>query len=181
LYDLPVLRWLMTRVVHAIRVQAGKLTREPPELAETVAALDRGECVVIFPEGYMMRRPGKPLNQFGQGIWRILCQRPGTPVMVCWIEGGWGSYVSYADGPPTVNKRLDWWRPITVGVSAPLILDPALLADQRATRKYLMQACLEARKHIGLEPLSLTEAPAEESTGSVTEDGEHQSGAKERN
>jgi 1-acyl-sn-glycerol-3-phosphate acyltransferase len=162
-YDLPVVHWLMIHLVHAIRVQAGKLQREPPEIREAVAALDRGECLIIFPEGYMKRRADRPLNRFGQGIWRILRERPATPVVTCWIEGGWGSYASYAGGPPTVNKRLDWWRPILVAVPLPQVLDPNLLADQRATRTYLMRDCLEARRHLGLESFDLREAVEAES------------------
>jgi hypothetical protein len=87
----------------------------------------------------------------GKGIWRILRDRPETPVVVCWIEGGWGSYTSYWNGPPLANKRPDWWRSIRIGVSEPQVLAPALLEDHRATRVYLMRACLEARRHLGLE------------------------------
>jgi 1-acyl-sn-glycerol-3-phosphate acyltransferase len=153
-FDLPVLHWLMRHVVGAIRVQAGKLTREPPEIAEAVAALDRGECLVLFPEGYMKRREDKVLGQFGQGIWRILSQRPSTPVVVCWIEGGWGCFFSYAGGLPTKNKRLDFWRPIRVAVAEPQVLSAELLAEQRATRSHLMHCCLDARRYLGLAPLS---------------------------
>jgi 1-acyl-sn-glycerol-3-phosphate acyltransferase len=157
-YDLPVLHWLMVHVIHAIRVQVSTYRHEAPELAQAIAALDRGECVVIFPEGRMRRKPETRLRQFGQGVWHILHERPVTPVVACWIEGGWGSYASYAGGPPTVNKRLDFWRRIDVGVSEPIPLDPALLADQRATRRQLMQACLDARRYLGLEPLELGES-----------------------
>jgi 1-acyl-sn-glycerol-3-phosphate acyltransferase len=161
-YDLPVLRFLMTRVVHAIRVQQSSYRREAPELQEAVAALDRGEAVVLFPEGWMRRRPEQPLRQFGQGVWHILSQRPKMPVVVCWIEGGFGSYFSYAGGPPTTNKPFDRWRHIDIAVTAPEQLDLALLVDQRATREHLMQACLEARRHLGLEPLARAEITNEE-------------------
>src|SRR5205085_4262763 len=40
-YDLPVMRWLMVHVAHAIRVQASTFRREVPELKEAVAVLDR--------------------------------------------------------------------------------------------------------------------------------------------
>src|SRR5262249_31061853 len=153
-YDLPVLRWIMRRLVHAIRVQANKLNRDPPEIDEAVAALDRGQCIVVFPEGFMRRRDEAPLRQFGQGIRRILTRRPQTPVVVCWIEGGWGSYFSYKNGQPTVNKRMDWWRRIAIGVDRPCVLGPQVLADQRATRSFLMHACLEARRHLGRSPLA---------------------------
>jgi 1-acyl-sn-glycerol-3-phosphate acyltransferase len=157
-FDLPGLHWLMVHVVHAIRVPVAFYRREAPELAEAVAALDRGACVVIFPEGRLRRTADKMLRRFGQGVYHILQERPATPVVLCWIEGGWGSFASYAGGPPTVNKRMDFWRRIDVGVSEPLVVDPVLLEDQQATRRYLMQACLDARRFVGLEALDVAEA-----------------------
>src|SRR5262249_34598885 len=143
-FDLPVLRWLLTDVAKTIRVEASTFRREAPELQEAIAALDRGECVLIFPEAYMKRKEEQSLRQFGQGVWRILRERPNTPVVLCWIEGGWRSYTSYFGGPPTVNKRMDCCRRIDIGIEEPRVLDSPLLADQRATRAYLMRACLEA-------------------------------------
>jgi hypothetical protein len=105
------------------------------------------------------------LRQFGQGVWLILRKRPSTPVVVCWIEGGWGSYTSYFGGPPTVNKKLDWWHRIDVAIAEPQVLEPALLADHRATRTYLMRACLAARRYLGRPApaeLEWTEEPLDE-------------------
>jgi 1-acyl-sn-glycerol-3-phosphate acyltransferase len=161
-YDLPILHWLMVRVARAIRVPAGTFRREAPELAEAVTVLDRGGCLVIFPEGFVKRREELPLRNFGQGVWRILSQRPETPVMVCWIEGGWGSYTSHYGSPPMTNKKLDRWRPIDIAIEEPRALDRELLADQRATRSYLMRACLEARRHLGLKPFALVHPDGEE-------------------
>jgi 1-acyl-sn-glycerol-3-phosphate acyltransferase len=156
-YDLPILHFLMTKVAGAIRVQESTFRRDVPEIDVAIAVLDSGGCLVIFPEGAMRRKLDVPLRPFGQGIWRILHERPNTPVLVCWIEGGWGSYTSYAGGPPTRNKRLDWRRPIGIAVETPLIVDPSILDDQRATRTYLMEKCLAARSISGLEPLDLEE------------------------
>jgi 1-acyl-sn-glycerol-3-phosphate acyltransferase len=152
-YDRPVLHFMATRILHAIRVEAAPYRREAPELAEVIAALDRGEGVLIFPEGQVRRRADQPLRPFARGIWHVLKERPATPVLVCWVEGGWGSFASYAGGPPLKNKRLDWRRPIGVAMAAPQVLDAALLDDHRATRSHLLQACLDARRHLGLEPL----------------------------
>ncbi len=160
-YDLPILRFLMERVVRAIRVPAKPFRREAPELQEGIAVLDRGGCLVIFPEGFVKRRPEQVLHFFAQGVWRILSQRPDTPVVACWIEGGWGSYTSYCGSPPMVRKRMDWWRRINIAMDAPQILSAQLLADQRATRSYLMQACLKARSHLGLQPLAGEPSPEE--------------------
>lgn len=162
-FDLPVLHFFATKVVPTIRVEDSRYRREAPELQQAVAALDRGESVLLFPEGQMRKREDKPLHPFGRGVWHILRERPATPVVVCWVEGGWGSFASYRGGPPAKHKRLDWWRRIDVAVSKPEVLNPVILQDHRATRNHLMRQVLDARKHLGLEPLRQLElAHAEE-------------------
>ncbi|HZT82119.1 MAG TPA: MFS transporter [Gemmataceae bacterium] len=148
-YDLPGLRLLM-RFFGVIRVPAVRYKREAPELAEAIAALDRGECVLIFPEGMVRRREDVTLRQFAQGVWHILSARPGTPVLPCWIEGGWGSFTSHKGGPPMRGKPIDLRRRIDIAVGEPCVLGKDLLADQRATRAHLMRLCLESRKLLGL-------------------------------
>jgi 1-acyl-sn-glycerol-3-phosphate acyltransferase len=171
-FDLPGLRWLMKEVVHAIRVEASNYRREAPELKQAIAALDRGECVLIFPEGMLRRKSEVTVRQFGQGVWHILSERPDTPVITCWIEGAWGSFFSYCGGPPGKNKRFDWWRSIDVALSEPMNLDLTLLADQRATRTYLMRACLDTRQYLGLEPGMLPEASRPEAALVADEPGD---------
>ncbi len=149
-YDMPVIGWLMKHVVQAIRVPQVRFRRDAPELEEAIAELKRGGCVMLFPEGFLRRKEERILRQFGQGVWRILREAPRTKVVIFWIEGGWGSYCSYKDGPPMKNKKRDFWRRIDVAIEEPRILPPEVLADQRATRRYLMRACLEARRHLGL-------------------------------
>jgi 1-acyl-sn-glycerol-3-phosphate acyltransferase len=150
-YDLPVIRWLMVHVVRAIRVPAATFRREAPELRDAVAVLRRGGCVMIFPEAILRRRPDVLLRPFGQGVWHVLQELPETPVLVCWIEGGWGSYASYDRGPPLKGKGPDLLRRIDIAVGEPRPLPPEVLADQKATRHYLMRACLECRRYLGLE------------------------------
>jgi 1-acyl-sn-glycerol-3-phosphate acyltransferase len=158
-YDLPVLHFLAVYVVHAIRVEDSSFRREAPELDQAISALDRGECVLIFPEGQMRKKADRLLYRFGRGVWHVLQARPSTPVVVCWIEGGWGSYVSYFNGPPAKNKRVDFWRRIRIGVQAAEVLDKDVLADHRATRDYLMRRCLEARQYLGLPPEERGQGP----------------------
>jgi 1-acyl-sn-glycerol-3-phosphate acyltransferase len=129
------------------------LKKDAPEVQEAIAALDRGECVVIFPEGYLRRTEDRPLRRFGQGVWQILKARPNTPVFAAWIEGAWGSYTSYFNGPPTKNKKKDFRRPIGVGMSAAVTIPPEELDEHLRTRLHLMNLVSEARKHLGLEPL----------------------------
>ncbi len=158
-YDLPVMRQLVVRF-GVIRVPEKAFKKDAPEIQEAIAALDRGECVVIFPEGFLRRSEERPLRRFGQGVWQILKARPDTPIFATWIEGAWGSYTSYFNGPPTKNKKKDFRRPIGVGMSAAITIPPELLDEHLRTRIYLMNLVSEARRHLGLDPLPRFELPA---------------------
>ncbi|HEY8503405.1 MAG TPA: lysophospholipid acyltransferase family protein, partial [Gemmataceae bacterium] len=151
-YDMKLLRPLMKYVFRAIRVPERPVRREAPELKEAVAALDRGECFVIFPEGYLQRKDEPVLRRFARGVWEILAARPNTPVIACWLEGGWGTYFSYKNGPPMTNKPMDWWVRIRVAYGEGERIPPEVLADHIRTRRYLMERCLQARELLGLPP-----------------------------
>lgn len=148
-FDLPCISWLMRKVFHTIRVPDARFRREAPEIQQAIAALDRGENVLIFPEGWLKRNPEQTVRRFGQGVYQILREKPRTPVVACWIEGGWGSYMSYCNGPPMQNKKMDFFRLIRIGISEPEVLSLSVLSDQVHTRRYLMHACLHARTYLG--------------------------------
>jgi len=158
-YDLPVISWLMRRF-GIIKVYEQTIRREIPELNEAIAALDRGECLVMFPEGYLRRREDRPLKRFGRGVWEILKARPDTPVYACWIEGAWGSYTSYFNGKPTKNKKRDFRRPIGVGVSKAEVLPADVLEHHLRTRIHLMNSVIASRDLLGLPPMPAFELPA---------------------
>jgi 1-acyl-sn-glycerol-3-phosphate acyltransferase len=153
----PILKYVFRVIV--VREQAAR--REAPELQQAIAALGRGECVVLFPEGFLRRKEEMVLRRFAQGVWHILTARPDTPVVACWIEGGWESTFSWRGGPPVKGKRLDFRRPIDVGVNAPEVVPAGVLADPMRTRLHLMNRVSAARTHIGLEPLPPFTLPAE--------------------
>ena len=149
-YDLPFVSWWMRRVFRVIRVAETAARRDVPEIRQAIEALDAGQCVVIFPEGYLRRKEESPLRRFGRGAWQILKERPETPVIPCWIEGSWGSYFSHFNGPPTKGKRFDFRKPIRVGVAEPVRVPVEVLTDHLATRVWLMHRVLEARSTLGL-------------------------------
>jgi 1-acyl-sn-glycerol-3-phosphate acyltransferase len=152
------LHFYMKHIIDAIPSGVGAVRRDVPELAEAVRRLDKGEGVLIFPEGWVRRKEDESIRRFAQGAWRILRDRPAIPVVACWIEGGWGSWTSYSGGPPFKNKTVDFRRPIDIGVSAPVVLDPETLVDQMRTRELLREMVLGARRHLGLSPLLLNGA-----------------------
>jgi 1-acyl-sn-glycerol-3-phosphate acyltransferase len=155
-FDLPVLRWLMPHMgVIRVRDDQGTIRHEAPELLEAAARLAHGECVLIFPEGYLRRTEEQVMRRFGQGVWRILQEQPHTPVVPCWIEGSWGSYLSFKNGLPGTGKPFDWFRRITIVVGKPLLVPADALADHRATRAFLEREVLALRMTLpGMQPFA---------------------------
>lgn len=174
-YNVWFLTPLLKHVFRVIVVPETPLKRETPELELAVAALDRGEVVVIFPEGYLRRKEEVPLRRFGQGVWRILSARPDTPVVACWVEGGWGSKFSYRNGPPTQNKPMDFRRPMDVSVSGAEVVPAEVLADQMATRVHLMNRVARMRGSLGLAPLPPFESPVAGDPGAGPCEGDPES------
>ena len=152
-FDLPLIGWYVRWVVGAVRVPDVPIRKDAPEIANVIAALDRNECVFVFPEGWLRRKEEQPLKRFGRGIWQILKARPDIPIFACWIEGAWGSFVSHRNGPPTKNKHIDIRRSIEIAFLEPFKIDPAALDSHMATRTLLMKKVLEARGLLGLPPI----------------------------
>ncbi len=151
-YDMPWISWIMRHILHGIRVPDAAMRKETPEIDEATAALDRGECIIIFPEGWLRRKESQELRRFARGVWHILTARPKTPVFACWIQGNWGSMVSYRNGPPFRNKKTDIRRRIGVGVIGPIMLESTILEAHMKTRTELMKHVLEARSLFNLPP-----------------------------
>ncbi len=161
-YDIPGIAWSMRHIIEAIRVPSATFRREAPELKEAIGVLRGGGCILVFPEAMLRRKEELPVAQLRRGVWHILQELPETPVVVCWIEGGWGSWTSYCNGPPLKNKRIDWRRRIDIAVEEPQILPPEIRADQWQTRQYLMRRCLGCRRYLGLPVPELEEDKSDE-------------------
>ena len=161
-YDLPVVSWLMRRVCEAIRVQDSPYRTDAPELRAAAECLDRGDAVLIFPEGWLRRKEEVELRRFARGAWAILAARPATVVYPCWVEGNWGTAVSHKDGPPCKKRKIDFWHRITVAFGEPFVVPPEILAKHMKTRLFLMDKVIAARSHIaGLPPIKLGMAAEE--------------------
>ncbi len=158
-YDRWFLKPLMVHVFETIRVEDARVRREAPEIQDAIRSLDEGKCVVLFPEAFLRRKEEIPLRRFGRGVWEILKARPETPVLCCWIEGGWGSYSSYWNGPPTKNKQIVGKRTISVGTAAPIVVPAEKLKHHLETRIHLMNEVSKARIFLELDPLPVFEYP----------------------
>ncbi len=166
-YNVWFLRPILKHIFRVIVVPEQPVRRDTPEVDQAVAALDRGEMVVIYPEGYLRRREDQPLKRFGQGVWHILRARPDTPVVPCWIEGSWGGKFSHAGGLPGAKcKKMDIFRSIEIRMMPPVVVPPEMLAEGMATRLYLMNRVIDAHNSGASTPLPHVNATSSGSTES---------------
>lgn len=86
-------------------------------LRDAAAALDRGECVVIYPEGTVTRDPAKWPMQGRTGVARLALLRPDVPVVPV---GQWGATASF-DLPNRVVRPFPR-KPFVAQVGEPLDL-----------------------------------------------------------
>ncbi|MCB9596146.1 MAG: 1-acyl-sn-glycerol-3-phosphate acyltransferase [Sandaracinaceae bacterium] len=105
--------------------------KEDPELlARALESIDetlaRGEIVGFFPEG-QLTKDGE-LCPFRPGVEGILARRP-VPVVPVALQGLWGSFFSYAGGPPLEK----WPRRFRskVGVTVGRAIEPAQASAER--------------------------------------------------
>lgn len=158
-YDLPVVRWLSKHGTHAIRVPATTFRREAPELQDAIRVLQRGGCVLVFPEARLRKTEDRLLFPFGQGLWHVLNAVPNARVLTVWIEGGWGSWTSHANNAnPFKGKPIDFRRPIELGMAEPVTVAPELLADKDAFRVWLMDRVLACRAYLDLPVPTVAQA-----------------------
>ena len=75
---------------------------------------------------------------------------------------------------PMRGKDLDWARPIDIAFEKPQTIDPSVLADQHATRHFLMRACRECRRYLGLPVLAAPDEKSSEDSKGVAADTEAQ-------
>jgi 1-acyl-sn-glycerol-3-phosphate acyltransferase len=86
----PLRAWFATRIIGIIPIVRGPIVRGGRDghtnpLAPCEAALDRGEILILFPEGSR----GKPeaLAQFKKGVAHLARARPQTPVHPLFMYG----------------------------------------------------------------------------------------------
>jgi 1-acyl-sn-glycerol-3-phosphate acyltransferase len=116
-FDWPIIGYLQ-RGAGSIPVHRGK-TAAAKSLEHAVEALNRGECVVIYPEGSFTKDPDGWPMQAKTGVARLALLCPDVPVIPI---GQWGA--QYRKGPAWRRflKRLTHRPTVTAVVGKPVDL-----------------------------------------------------------
>ena len=80
-------RYLIHRVFRGILVERGRISRESNPIAPMLEALDRGESLILFPEG--TRGSGEELGTFKSGIFHVAQGRRDVELVPVWIQNSY--------------------------------------------------------------------------------------------
>lgn len=80
----PVRRWLAKSVFRAVLVERQPRPSRGSPLRRMSECLDRGESLVLFPEG--TRGDGGALGPLRPGLWHLSRERPELSLVPVWIE-----------------------------------------------------------------------------------------------
>jgi 1-acyl-sn-glycerol-3-phosphate acyltransferase len=78
-------RWVSLRIIGILPVVRGRVGRGVDVLAESKAALARGEILLIFPEG--TRGEAEEMGPFKSGIARLAEAFPEAPIVPVYLQG----------------------------------------------------------------------------------------------
>jgi 1-acyl-sn-glycerol-3-phosphate acyltransferase len=81
----PILAWFATRIIGIIPLQRAVKAGHGDPLAASVEALQRGEILILFPEG--SRGEPERLGQFKSGIAHLVKRVPDVPVVPVYLHG----------------------------------------------------------------------------------------------
>jgi 1-acyl-sn-glycerol-3-phosphate acyltransferase len=122
-YVLPVLNWLF-RSVGAIPVADPRVDRHLVRKSYDLIAmaLEKGDVVVIFPEGGVTR--SGDIMPFKKGIEKIVARTP-VPVVPMALRGMWGSWTSFANGSAMSRLPRRFFSKITL-IAGPAVAPEAV-------------------------------------------------------
>jgi 1-acyl-sn-glycerol-3-phosphate acyltransferase len=81
----PIRRFIGQRIVRALLIERDKAKRVQDPVSEMVSALERGESLILFPEG-TRNLTDAPLLPFKSGLYHVHAARPQTTLIPVWVD-----------------------------------------------------------------------------------------------
>jgi 1-acyl-sn-glycerol-3-phosphate acyltransferase len=79
------LAWFSLQILNILPLERGNAARGEDPLQESAAALDRGEILIVFPEG--SRGSAEVMGKFKGGVARLKERYPNVPVIPVFLQG----------------------------------------------------------------------------------------------
>ena len=114
-YFAPILHWVLKLVKAIPTYRSGKKIKQSIDMAK--AALDRGEQVCLFAEGYITQTGN--ILPFKRGFEKIIEDR-NIPIIPVHLDRVWGSMFSFKNGKMQTKMPSIFPCPITVSFGEPL-------------------------------------------------------------
>lgn len=124
--------YLINQVFHAVLIDRNRETRSEDPIEKLLAALKRGDSLIVFPEG-TRNMADEPLLPFKSGLFHVARQRPDVELVPVWIDN-LGRVLPKGEVLPVPLL-------CTVNFGAPLSLAPA--EDKNAFLQRARQSLLE--------------------------------------
>jgi 1-acyl-sn-glycerol-3-phosphate acyltransferase len=80
-------RYLGKRVFRAVFIERAWFNRAASPMAPMIEALDRGDSLILFPEG--TRGAGADLLPFKSGLFHVARERPGVDLVPVWMDNSY--------------------------------------------------------------------------------------------
>jgi 1-acyl-sn-glycerol-3-phosphate acyltransferase len=82
-----VRQYMIRRVFCGVLVDRGRIDRSANPIAPMIGALDRGESLILFPEG--TRGSGDGVQPFKSGVFHLARARPGVELVPVWMDNSY--------------------------------------------------------------------------------------------
>lgn len=82
-----VRQYMIRRVFRGVLVDRGRVELSSNPIAPMIGALDRGESLILFPEG--TRGSGDGVQPFKSGVFHLAQARPGVELVPVWMDNSY--------------------------------------------------------------------------------------------